>query len=119
MTKQRINYKVVINGRTFKARHDKVIKVSKIYDATNWLAPRKLSEVYGRYSEKKERAYNDWYSWYLKYNVNGSSIHIGSYNCNIFTLVMVVKDAETNEWYRCIATSRNNYATRIELVDEQ
>lgn len=117
MTKQRINYEVVINGCTFKARHDEVIKVSKINDATNWLAPRKLSEVYGRYSENKEYAYNDWYSWFCKYDVNGSSIHIGSHTWNFFTLVMVVRDAETNKWWRCVATGRNNYATRIELVD--
>lgn len=117
MTKQRINYKVVINGRTFKARHDEVIKVSKIDDATNWFAPRKLSDVYGRYSEKKEHAYNDWHSWFCKYAVNGSSIHIGSHNYNCFTLVIVVRDAETNEWWRCVATAHNNYATRIEIVD--
>lgn len=117
MKKQRINYEVIINGRTFKARHDEVIKVSKIDAATNWLAPRKLSDVYGRYSEKKEHAYNDWHSWFCKYNVNGSSIHIISHNCNYFTLAMVVRDAETNEWWRCVATGRNNYATRIEVIE--
>lgn len=116
MTKQRINYEVVINGRTFKARHDKLIKVSKIGKATNWSAPRKLSDVYGRYSKEKERAYDAWHSWFCKYNVNGSSIHIGSHNARYFTLVMVVKDAGTNEWWRCVATGRNNYATRIEIA---
>ena len=118
MTKQRINYMVVINGRTFQARHDEVIKVSKIDDATNWLAPRKLSDVYGRYSKSKEYAYNDWYSWFCKYNVNGSSICIRSYDTCFFTLVMVVRDAETNEWWRCVATGRNDYATRIEIVNQ-
>lgn len=117
MTKQRINYQVIINGRTFKARHDEAIKVSKIRDATNWHGPRKLSDVYGRYSVKKAYAYNDWYSWFFKYNVNGSSFHIGSHTCSFFTLVMVVKDAETNEWWRCVATGRNNYAIRIEVIE--
>ena len=117
MTKQRINYLAVINGFTFKARHDEVLKVSKIDDATNWLAPTKLSEVYGRYSRRKELAYDGWYRWFCTYNVNGSSIHIGSYNSNYFTLVMVVRDAITNEWWRCVATGRHNYATRIEIVD--
>lgn len=117
MTRQRI--KVVINGRTFKVRHDEVITVSKIDDATNWHVARKLSDVYGRYSKAKEDAYNDWHSWFCKYNVNGSSIHIGSHNCHYFTLVMVVRNASTNEWFRCVATGRNNYATRIEIVSQQ
>lgn len=115
MTRTRVNYNVTINGRTFKARHGDYITVQTIYGATNWNAPVTLNEVYSRCSDTKHYAYNYWRLWVGKYFANGTSLRIGSHTAQFFTLIMVVKDVKTGEWWRCTATGRNEYATRIAI----
>lgn len=114
---KKVNYIAEINGRHFKARHDEAIRVHNIDEATPWGYPVRLSEVYGKYSYDKEAAWNDWCDWVGRYYVKGASMHISSHTCNFFSLVMVVQDTTTHEWWRCIATGRNEYATKIEIVE--
>lgn len=114
---KRVNYIAEINGRHFKARHDEVIQCHNIDECTPWGYPVRLSEVYGKCSCYKESAWNDWCDWVGRYFENGASMHIGSHTAQFFTLIMVVKDKATGTWWRCIATGRNEYATRIEIVE--
>lgn len=110
---KRIKYEVCINGVMFHARHDVTLAVKSLDDFQMWKFPTRVEDVYGRCSDAKKSAWNVWNEWVEEYRKDGTSISVTSHTCNFFTLAMLVCDAETGTWWYCVATGRNNYATRI------
>ena len=107
---RKLHYYVKINGETFEAKHgERINQIPKLTGAT------RLDQVYGRYSHKKEAAYNEWNKFYNEMkDADHCSFIISSHNFNVFTLKMVVYDKERNQYWFLYITPAHNYAVKID-----
>lgn len=91
-----------------------IVSADKLNDAYNryiWSDDTRLSDVYGRYSDKKSRAYEYCRNLMLKYN--GYNFHIISYNTFMFTCGFMFHDPATNEPMFAYITPTYNYCSTI------
>lgn len=74
----------------------------------------RLSDVYGRYSDAEERAYD--YCMYICNELDGYNFRITSYNTNIFTVAFLF-DMPTGETAMAVITPTHNYYCVYDAIE--
>lgn len=86
-------------------------KLNDVYNRYIWSDDTQLRDVYGRYSDKKARAYEYCRNLMLKYN--GYNFYIISYNTFMFTCGFMFHDPATDELMFAYITPTYNYCSTI------
>ena len=108
---RKLKYNVKINGVAFEAKHGE-----RLYHIPDLVGATRLDEVYGRYSYKKEAAYDEWNKFYNEMNdADHCSFIISSHNTFSFTLQMVIYDEEAKQYWFLYITPAHNYAVKIDV----
>ena len=86
-------------------------KLDDVYQRYNYSADTQLNDVYGRYSDKKARAYAYCRNLMRKYD--GYDFRIISYNTFLFTCGFKFRDPATDELTFAYITPTYNYCSAI------
>lgn len=86
-------------------------KLDDVYQRYTYSDDTQLRDVYGRYSDKKARAYDYCRNLMLKYD--GYDFRIISYNTFMFTCGFMFHDPATNELMFAYITPTYNYCSTI------
>ena len=89
-----------------KTKKAQIRKAYALYKK-GWYDGISLSDVYSRYSDRKEYAYRDCVRFMLKHNGTGGVIL--THNCDVFTFAFIGIDPETGEIAFYYITPAYNY----------